>query len=126
MRANHVWADEPWVESSRRGNEADFALKLNPALLPRRLRRTCGCLMLLLCGAAPAAQAADWTMFRGGPGLLGVANGALPGKLKLLWSFKTGGPVKSSAAISQQRVFIGSDDGNVYLFGAKSKLPNKT
>src|SRR5437667_3957324 len=33
------------------------------------------------------------------PALTGVAAGTLPDKLSLLWSFKTGGPVKSSAAI---------------------------
>jgi outer membrane protein assembly factor BamB len=38
----------------------------------------------------------------------------LPAKLDLLWTFKTEGPVKSSAAIVQGKVFIGSDDGNVY------------
>ncbi len=63
-------------------------------------------------------------MFRGGPALLGVASGNLPGKLNLLWTFKTGGPVKSSAAIEQGRVFIGSHDGNVYAldFAGGKKL----
>src|SRR5438067_2541156 len=60
------------------------------------------------------APAAGWPMFRGGPALLGVASGSLPEKLNLVWSFKTGGPVKSSAAIEEGRVFIGSQDGNVY------------
>src|ERR1035441_983053 len=56
-------------------------------------------------------------MFRGGPALAGVAAGSLPERLELLWTFKTGGPVKSSAAIVQDRGFIGSDDGNVYALG---------
>jgi outer membrane protein assembly factor BamB len=62
----------------------------------------------------PAAVEADWPMFRGDPALTGVASGKLPGPLALLWSFKTGGPVKSSAAIVRDRVFIGSDDQKVY------------
>ena len=45
-----------------------------------------------------AVPAEDWPMFRGGPALLGIAGGSLSRELKLLWSFKTGGPVKSSAA----------------------------
>jgi len=53
-------------------------------------------------------------MFRGEPALLGVARNSLPSKLDLLWSFKTTGPVKSSAAIVAGRVFVGSNDGNVY------------
>jgi eukaryotic-like serine/threonine-protein kinase len=60
------------------------------------------------------AGAAIWPMFRGNPALTGVAAGNLPDKLSLLWSFKTGGPIKSSAAIVEGRVFIGSGDGQVY------------
>src|SRR2546423_9886791 len=63
---------------------------------------------------AAAGDAADWMMFRGNPALTGVAAGNLPDKLSLLWSFKTGGPVKSSAAVVGGRVFIGSGDGLVY------------
>src|SRR5437879_7978735 len=64
--------------------------------------------------AGASAQAADWPMFRGGPALLGVAEGSLPDKLSLLWTFKTGGAVKSSAAIAQGKVFVGSGDEMVY------------
>src|SRR5512137_1653458 len=67
-----------------------------------------------LLGLAAAASAADWPMFHGGPALTGVASGTLPDKLGLLWRFKTEGPVKSSAAIVQGRVFIGSDDSYIY------------
>jgi outer membrane protein assembly factor BamB len=70
---------------------------------------------LLLALMTPlSAASADWPMFHGGPALTGVAEGSLPEKLELLWSFKTEGPVKSSAAIVQGRVFVGSDDGQVY------------
>ena len=73
---------------------------------------------LLICWRANAAAPGDdWPMFRGGPALAGVAAGSLPERLELLWTFKTGGPVKSSAAIVQDRVFVGSDDGNVYALG---------
>jgi outer membrane protein assembly factor BamB len=34
--------------------------------------------------------------------------------LALLWSFKTGGPVKSSAAIYENKVFVGSSDASIY------------
>ena len=61
-----------------------------------------------------AAGAGEWTMFRGDPALTGVAGGTVPEKPALLWNFKTGGPVKSSAVIGGGRVFIGSNDGEVY------------
>ena len=60
------------------------------------------------------AIAEDWPMFRGNPALTGIAQGSLPAKPELLWSFKTQGPVRSSAAIVAGRVFVGSDDGYVY------------
>jgi outer membrane protein assembly factor BamB len=72
------------------------------------------CLLLPIILIAAHATAASWPMFRGGQALLGVAEGKLPSKMRLLWSFKTGAPVKSSAAIEGGRVFIGSDDGNLY------------
>src|SRR6266576_4904912 len=64
--------------------------------------------------SAASADAEGWPMFRGGQALLGVAEGNLPLKLNLLWTCKTGGPVKSSAAINQDKAFIGSNDGNIY------------
>src|SRR5881394_1923922 len=77
----------------------------------------------------PALKGGNWPMFRGNPALTGVAAGNLPDNLSLLWSFKTGGPVKSSAAIVDGRVFIGSGDSNVYaldLAGGKKIWAAKT
>src|SRR5205809_1815786 len=67
-----------------------------------------------------ASSGANWLMFRGNPALTGVASGSLPDKLSLLWSFKTAGPVKSSAAIVGGRVFIGSGDSHVYALDLAS------
>src|SRR6266446_4474299 len=70
--------------------------------------------------AGSRASGASWPMFRGNPALTGVASGALADKLSLLWSFKTGGPIKSSAAIVGGRVFIGSGDSHVYALDLAS------
>ena len=73
--------------------------------------------------ARQASPAADWPMYRGGPDLNGRATGSLPAKPVLLWSFKTQGPIKSSAAIVGNRVFIGSSDHNLYALDfASGKL----
>ena len=56
----------------------------------------------------------SWPMFRGNPSLTGVAPGKLTDKLSLLWTFKAGQPIKSSAAVVDGKVFIGGDDQNVY------------
>jgi outer membrane protein assembly factor BamB len=60
------------------------------------------------------AGGSSWPVFRGSSELLGRASGGLGDSLKLLWKFKTGDEVNSSAAIDDGRVFIGSDDGSVY------------
>jgi outer membrane protein assembly factor BamB len=56
----------------------------------------------------------SWSHFRGNSALTGVSGDKLPEKPAMLWSFKTGGAVKSSAVIGDDRIFIGSDDGNIY------------
>lgn len=63
---------------------------------------------------SPSKFDSSWPMFRGGPALLGIASGELPEEFKFRWKFKTDDAVRSSAVIDRGRVFIGSDDGNVY------------
>jgi outer membrane protein assembly factor BamB len=62
----------------------------------------------------------NWPMFRGGQSLLGTAAGTLPDSLKLLWKFKTGAEIKSSPAINDGLVFIGSADANVYAINLEN------
>ena len=68
--------------------------------------------------AEPAVRLADWPLFRGDTGMLGVASGSLGEKLRPLWKFKTAGMVTSSAVVADGRVFIGSGDANVYCLDA--------
>src|SRR2546428_6336432 len=76
----------------------------------------------ILTAAPPPASSSptEWPMFRGGPSLLGVAPVTLPKELALSWKWKTQGQVKSSAAIVGGRVFIGSDDGNIYALDLRN------
>src|ERR1041385_1487619 len=62
----------------------------------------------------------DWLTFRGGQAMVGVSPCFLPKSLSLAWSFKTGGPVKSSAVVHERRVFVGSNDGNFYALDLES------
>jgi len=62
----------------------------------------------------------SWPMFRGGQQLLGRASGTLPDSLRFVWKFKTNGQVKSSPAIDDNVVFIGSSDGSVYAIDLES------
>ncbi len=61
-----------------------------------------------------------WPMFRGNPGLTGVSPAKLPNTLSLLWTYKTAGPVKSSAAIVDGKVFVGSDDKHLHCIDLKT------
>ncbi len=65
-------------------------------------------------GGEGIATARSWPMFRGNPGLTGVSPAQLPAKLDLLWTHKTGAPIKSSPAVVDGRVFVGSDDQQLY------------
>lgn len=62
--------------------------------------------------------AAAWPMFRGQPDLRGIAEGRLPAAFELLWQFKTKDAIKSSAAVKDGRIFVGSVDGNLYALDA--------
>src|SRR5205807_4201508 len=81
--------------------------------MPAMPNRFCNALLVSAVAIA-SAHGSGWPMFRGEPALRGVALGSLPPKLQLAWSFKTGGPVKSSPAIEQDKVFVGSNDESVY------------
>lgn len=76
-------------------------------------------MVVVLAGAISSrgdgvATTKSWPMFRGNPGLTGVSPARLPSKLDLLWTHKTGGPVKSSPAVVDGKVYIGSDDQHLY------------
>ena len=77
----------------------------------------CGLLSSHAAESIGVASEKQWPMFRGGPDLRGVARSILPAQLKNVWSYKTEGPVKSSPAIADGRVFIGSLDGCVHAIG---------
>src|SRR6267378_7470529 len=63
---------------------------------------------VMLSARCFSAVPSEWPMFRGNPALTGVSEAKLDNSLTLLWTFKTEKSVKSSPAISANRVFIGS------------------
>ncbi len=72
---------------------------------------------------ASAVLGADWPMFRGNPQLTGLAEGTFPEKPALLWTFKTGAAIKSSAALIGDKVFIGSTDSNLHCLSLRDGKP---
>ena len=57
---------------------------------------------------------AHWPIFRGEKALRGIAKGNLGSSFKLIWTFATDGPIKSSVAVGGGKVFVASADSNVY------------
>ncbi|MHC4759711.1 MAG: outer membrane protein assembly factor BamB family protein, partial [Planctomycetota bacterium] len=62
----------------------------------------------------------SWPMFHGEPNLAGRCENELPDSLRMVWKFQTGDEVKSSAAIDEAIVYVGSSDGNVYAIDLKT------
>jgi outer membrane protein assembly factor BamB len=66
----------------------------------------------------PALGVSDWPVFRGTPDSRGRVEAAIPNRPEVLWKFKTGDAVLSTAAIVAGRVYVGSDDGTLYCLAA--------
>ena len=81
-------------------------------------------LTAVVMGSFATPASAAWTQFHAGPGRLGVSvrssiTASNVGKLHVRWKQSTGASsagINSSAAVSGGRVFVGSDDGNLYAF----------
>ena len=68
------------------------------------------------CALAEQADTDNWSISRGNRALHGRATGELADALHLKWTFKANEAIRSSAAISRGRVFVGCDNGYVYAF----------
>ncbi|MCP3914664.1 MAG: PQQ-binding-like beta-propeller repeat protein [bacterium] len=64
--------------------------------------------------ARPMQATADWPLYRGDTALTGIAQGTLTDELEVHWTFEAGGAIASSPVVSNGRVYVGSDDQNVY------------
>ncbi|MCH2206142.1 MAG: PQQ-binding-like beta-propeller repeat protein [Lentisphaerales bacterium] len=71
-------------------------------------------LLLLFSLLSCNLLANDWLSFRGSQSNLGRVETELSASPKLKWKFQTEGPIKGTAVITQQKVFIGSEDSKIY------------
>ena len=63
-----------------------------------------------------------WPSFRGDNQLSGNTAAPVSPPFKLLWTFKTGDAIKSSAVIFNDIIYIGSNDGNLYALTTAGQL----
>jgi hypothetical protein len=90
---------------------------MNPLLLISLLYLTTS-----LTAAAQVAGSENWPSFRGNAQLTGVSPAKISPPLTLLWSFKTDDAIKSSPVISNNTIFVGSDDGFLYALTSTGTL----
>ncbi|MBN1904778.1 MAG: PQQ-binding-like beta-propeller repeat protein [Deltaproteobacteria bacterium] len=68
----------------------------------------------------PANPGGNWPQFHGNQSQTGYVSGELPDSLEPVWRFKAGEGVKSSPAIVNNIVYIGSSDKHIYAIDIKS------
>ena len=71
-------------------------------------------------GRTPANPGGDWPQFHGNQAQDGFVSGDLAEQLSLVWRFKAGGEIKSSPAIADGRVYVGSWDKHVYALDVQT------
>lgn len=89
------------------------------------MRRLAGRVILVasLAAVPPAAaqRVAPPVMFRGGPEHTGVSDAPLfTGQGGVQWTVRTGGAVRSTPAVTAERVYVGSNDGTLYAIDRRS------
>lgn len=83
-------------------------------------RLMAGLAAVALAGSPAGAQGDEAAMFRGGPGHPGVYDGAVDRLGGEAWRFRTGGPVRSSPAVTSGTVYVGSADGRLYALDRRT------
>jgi outer membrane protein assembly factor BamB len=79
-------------------------------------------LLQLCCMSLTASASIDqWTLFRHDPTRTGYTTSSTPtGSVKLLWTYETLAGVRSSPAVADDYVLVGSSDWNVYWLNAST------
>lgn len=73
--------------------------------------------------AVPLDASASWPMYRGTPELSGAVR-KIPGdRLKPVWRFSAGAPIKSGAVVAQGRVIVTTTKGNVCAVNLQTGEP---
>jgi outer membrane protein assembly factor BamB len=82
----------------------------------------CKALVTVTCFSA-AARAGTWPVWRGDPGMTGVAQESLSFPLSLSWKFEAAKPVKATAVSDGERYYIGDAKGKFYALKGTDGQP---
>jgi len=85
---------------------------------------TVSSLIALAVLSSPAIQSHSlvWPMFHGNPQHTGLSPFNGPSAPSLEWKFQTRGPLYSAPAVGSGRIYVGSDDGNLYALNLQGHL----
>lgn len=81
-------------------------------------------LALLLNVNAGQSTQDSWPMFRHDPAHIGFSTSTAPSTNQTLWRQPTSGQVRSSPAVANGVVYVGSSDSNVYAIGPTTPTAN--
>src|SRR3989441_3614936 len=69
-----------------------------------------------------SSAASAWPMFHGNAQHTGLSPFPGPTVPFLRWAFQTGGPVDASPAVGHGRIYVTSEDGNLYALNMQGQL----
>lgn len=78
-------------------------------------------IMLVICSSVAEAKVVNsyaWTTFQANAQRTGYTLSSAPAGNQTFWKFQTSGPIKSSPAVAEGKVFVGSTDGYLYAVNA--------
>src|SRR6266516_1877895 len=79
-------------------------------------------LSLLSTPSVQSSAASAWPMFHGNAQHTGLSPFPGPTVPFLRWTFQTGGPVDASPAVGHGRIYVTSEDGNLYALNMQGQL----
>lgn len=79
-------------------------------------------LSLLSTPSIQSSASSAWPMFHGNAQHTGLSPFSGPSVPFLRWTFQTGGPVDASPAIGHGRIYVTSEDGNLYALNTQGHL----
>ncbi len=77
--------------------------------------------LMMVSFALNAQETGNFSNFRGNQQLTGFFNTALPDKVNMIWTFASGDEIRSSPVVQDDRIVIGSTDGNVYCLNRNGR-----
>ena len=84
------------------------------------MNRSVWFMALAFSGVGLDSASGEWPMYRGDAAQTGFSTNEVPERPSLLWTFKTGGAVRSSVVVRDGVAIVGSNDHSVYALSVRA------